>query len=70
MSLLQRLSGINGMDMCRKFNVECFEFFIRKDVHKVVVIESAVVSKEVSMLNHLLWCPGLCDIIIIPLVIC
>lgn len=40
-----------------------FEFFIRKDVYKAVVIGSSVFSKEVSMLD-LLWCSGLRALII------
>ena len=46
-----------------------FEFFVRKDVHNVVVIGSSVFSKEVSMLEFP-WCSGLCAIIIIPFIVC
>lgn len=45
-----------------------FEFFIRKDVYKAVVIGSSVFSKEVSMLD-LLWCSGLHALIIILFII-
>lgn len=56
--------------MGRKFHVKCLEFFIRKDVYKVVAIGNSVLSKEASLLDFLLWCLGLCAIIIIPFIIC